>query len=124
MGRLGQLFLEAVAAKEIMIGRLDWFRLICRRSIKSKSTLCVGKVRGTSSRLAQVLTSRGVSLKVKGNIYRASIQTVFGYPSETWAMKVEDMARWICGVHLTSRTASAELNSRHGVQCITYVDMW
>jgi len=34
-------------------------------------------------------TLRGVSLKV----YRACIQSVLGYASETWAMKVEDMAR-------------------------------
>jgi len=46
-------------------------------------------------------------------------------------MKVEDMARlertkpmmvrWMCGVHLQSRRASAELNSQLGIECITDV---
>jgi len=38
------------------------------------------------------LTSRGASLKVKGKVYRACIQSDLGYASETWAMAVEDMA--------------------------------
>jgi len=29
------------------------------------------------------------------------------------------MVRWMCGVHLKSRKASAELNSRLGIECIT-----
>jgi len=68
--------------------------------------------------LAPVLTSKGASLEVKGKVYRVGIQSVLGYASETWAMKVEDMARlermerimvrWICGVHMKSRTASAD----------------
>jgi len=59
---------------------------------------------------------------VKGKVYRACIQSFLGYASETLAMKVEDtvrlerterlMVRWICGVYLKNRTASAELNSR------------
>jgi len=31
------------------------------------------------------------------------------------------MVRWMCGVHLKIRTASAELNSRLGIECITAV---
>jgi len=68
---------------------------------------------------------------VKGRVYRACVQRVLGYVSEIWVVKVEDMARlarteqmmvrWMCGVHLKSRTASAELNSRLGIECITDV---
>jgi len=29
------------------------------------------------------------------------------------------MVRWMCGVHFKRRTASAELNSRLGIECIT-----
>jgi len=43
--------------------------------------------------LAPVLTSKGASLKGQGKVYRACIQSVLGYASEPWAMKVEDMAR-------------------------------
>jgi len=111
----------------MLFGRLHWCRWRSRRSIKSKRTLCLSKDR----ELASVLTLRAASLKVKGKVYRACIQSVLGYASETWAIKVEDMARlertermmvrWICGVHLKSRTASAKLNSRLGLECITDV---
>jgi len=80
--------------------------------------------------LAPLLTSRGTSLKVKGKVYSACIHSVLGYASETWAMKAEDMAslermertmvRWMCGVHFKSRTTSAELNSRLGIECNIY----
>ena len=43
--------------------------------------------------LAPVLTSRGASIKVKGRVYRASVQRVMVYGSETWPMKAEDMQR-------------------------------
>jgi len=42
--------------------------------------------------LAPVLTSREAALKVKEKVYRACIQSVLGYVSET-AVKVEVMAR-------------------------------
>jgi len=31
------------------------------------------------------------------------------------------MVRWMCDVHLKSRTACVDLNSRLGMECITYV---
>ena len=33
---------------------------------------------------------RGTSLTVKGKIYKACVQSVMMYGSETWAMKAED----------------------------------
>ena len=43
--------------------------------------------------LAPVLTSRGASLKVKGKVYRACVQRVLVYGSETWPRKSEDLQR-------------------------------
>jgi len=44
--------------------------------------------------LAPVLTSRGASVKVNGNVCIACIQSFMAYASETWAMKVKDMAKF------------------------------
>ena len=43
--------------------------------------------------LAPILTARGASLLVKGKVYRACVQSVMIYGSETWASKVEDLQR-------------------------------
>ena len=74
--------------------------------------------------LAPILTSRGASLKIKGRVYRACVQRVLVYGSETWPVKVEDMQRLertermmvscMCGVGLRSRISSEELNARLG----------
>ena len=54
---------------------------------------------GKFNELALVLTKRGVFLKLKVKIYDggidACIQRVLVYGSETWAMKVEDLASWL-----------------------------
>src|SRR3989442_9300655 len=73
--------------------------------------------------LRRLLTVRGVSLRVKGKIYRACVQRVLVFGSETWAMKVDDMqrlvrtennmVRWMSGVTLKDRRSSEEL--RHGL---------
>jgi len=79
-----------------------------------------------------VLTSWGASLKVKGEVYRACIQSGLGYASETWTMKVEDVARlerrtermtarWMFDVQVLSRTSCAELNSQLVIECISDV---
>ena len=81
--------------------------------------------------LAPILTSRGASLKVKGEVYRACVQRVLVYGSETWPMKGEDMqrlertermmVRWMCGVSLRERKSSSELNRRLGVEGVADV---
>ena len=81
--------------------------------------------------LAPILTSRGASLVVKGRVYKACVQRVMVYGSETWAMKKDDMqrlertermmVRWMCGVTLKNRTSSAELNSRLGMEAVSDV---
>src|SRR5580704_19477897 len=65
---------------------------------------------GKFNELIPILTMRGTSLKVKGKIYKACVQSVMMYGSETWAMKVEDkqklkgtkasIMRRMCGVSL------------------------
>ena len=43
--------------------------------------------------LSPILTARGVSLTVKGKIYKACVQSVLIHGSETWPMKVDDIQR-------------------------------
>jgi hypothetical protein len=81
--------------------------------------------------LAPILTTRGASLKLKGKIYRACVQRVMVYGSETWATKVEDVLRlvrtetamvtWMCGVTLKDRKSSDELLGRLGVEDVEVV---
>jgi len=72
--------------------------------------------------LQPILTKRGASLKIKGKIYGACVQSVLVYGTETWAMKVDDMerlertermiVRWMCGVSLRDRKSSVVLLER------------
>jgi hypothetical protein len=81
--------------------------------------------------LAPILTSRGASLKIKGKVYKACVQRVLVYGSETWPMKTEDMnrlertermmVRWMCGVSLRDRRSSDELNERLGIEGVAKV---
>jgi hypothetical protein len=77
---------------------------------------------GKFRELSPVLTIRGMSLKMKGKIYGACVQSVMVYGSETWALKVGDMqqlermermmVRWMCGVTLKHRIRSHNLLER------------
>jgi len=93
-----------VAMKEIMISLLDKLEYVDKfcylgdligagGGVEEASRARVRCAWGKFMKLAPVLTSRGASLKVKGKVYRACIQSVLGYASETWAVKVDDMAR-------------------------------
>ena len=78
--------------------------------------------------LLQILMAKGVSLHIKGVIYRACVQRVMVYKSETWPVKVEDMQRlertermmmrWMCGVRLKDRVASERLREQLGVDSV------
>jgi hypothetical protein len=69
-----------------------------------------------------------MSLKLKGKLYSACVQSVLVYGSETWALKVGDvqrmmstermMVRWMCGVSLKDRRSSLELLDCIGIVCI------
>src|SRR2546425_13025107 len=83
--------------------------------------MCLGKFRD----LRGLLTTREASLKVKGKIYRACVQRVLVYGSETWPVKVVDMkrivrtennmVRWMSGVTLKERRSSEELRRGLGI---------
>ena len=74
---------------------------------------------------------RGASIKVKGRVYRACVQRVLVYGSETWQMKTADMQRlerteWMmvrcmCCASLKSRISSNDLNKRLNVEAVTDV---
>ena len=69
--------------------------------------------------LSPILTARGASYHMEGKIFRACVQSVLTYGTETWAMKAENlqslgraermMVRWMCGVSLRDRKQSVDL---------------
>jgi hypothetical protein len=81
--------------------------------------------------LSGFLMGRGVPLKIKGKIYKACVQSVMVYGSETWPMRVEDqqrlertermMTRLMCGVSMKDRISSDELRRRLGFDSVCIV---
>ena len=68
-------------------------------------------------KISPIQTVLGASYHIKGKIYRACVQSVSTYGTETWAMKAENlhsglerteytMVRWMCGVSLKDRKQS------------------
>ena len=74
---------------------------------------------GKFNELAPMLTKRGLSLKVKGNLYDLYVRRVLVHGSETWPAKVGDiqcmtrtergMVRRMCGVSLEDKRRSEDL---------------
>ena len=67
---------------------------------------------------------------MEGKIFRACVQSMLTYGTETWAMKAENlqslgaermMVRWMCGVSLKDRKRSEVLYSLVGVQNMAVV---
>ena len=87
--------------------------------------------RGKFREHSPILTARRASLKLKGKVFRTCVQSVMVYGSETWAIKAVDkqrlertermMIRWMCGVRLSDKKASAELLSRLDIECVSVV---
>ena len=81
--------------------------------------------------LSPILTARGASHRMKGKFFRACVQSVLTYGTETWAMKAENlhsleraqrmMVRWMCGVSLKDRKRSEVLYSLLGVHSMANV---
>ena len=79
---------------------------------------------GKFNELMPILTMRGTSLKVKGKIFDACVQSVMIYGSDTWAMKVEDtqklkrteasIMRRMCGVSLKKHLSNEALRGKTG----------
>ena len=84
---------------------------------------------GKFNELMLILTMRGTSFKVKGKIYKACVQSVMMYGSETWAMNVEDTQKlkrteasmmWrMCGVSLKKHLSNEALRGRLGIDCVS-----
>ena len=93
----------------------------CEEASRIRVKCAWGKFR----ELAPFLTSKGASLKLRGKIYKACVQRVLVYGSETWTMKAADMlrlertekmmVRWMCGVSLRDRKTNQELLHRLGI---------
>ena len=83
------------------------------------------------NKLGPILTTRGVSMRLKGKFYRMCVQRVMVYGSETWPMRVEEirrleraermMIRWMCGVTLKDRCKSEELRKRLDIEDVADV---
>src|SRR5450432_2182661 len=68
---------------------------------------------------------------MKGKIYKACVQRVLVYGSETWAVKVDDMerlertensmVRWMCGVTVKDMIQTVELRKRLGIEYVSDV---
>ena len=96
------------------------------RSVVRCRVRCAG---GKFNKLIPILTMRGTSLKVKGKINNACMQSVMMYSSETWAMKVEDthklkrteasMMRWMGGVSLKKHLSNETLRGRLDIDCVS-----
>ena len=81
--------------------------------------------------LSPILTARGASYPIKGKRFKACVQSVLTYGTETWAIKVANlqslertermMVRWMCGVSLKDRKRSVDLYSLSGVQSVDEV---
>ena len=78
-----------------------------------------------------LLTTKAISLKVKGELYAACVRSVMLYGSETWPIKVEEsqrlhrnemsMIRWMCGVTMRDRYLCEELRAWVGIKPIVDV---
>src|SRR5664279_1077102 len=89
--------------------------------------MCVGQVQRVSS----YIDFQRASLAVKGKVYKACVQRVLVYGSETWPIKVEDMqrlqrtekmmVRWMCGMTLKNKISSVELYDRLDVEAVSDV---
>src|SRR3989442_11721644 len=94
---------------------------------KARERCAWGKFRD----LRRLLTARGASLRVTGKIYRACVQRVLVYGSETWPMKSDDMqrlvrtennmVRWMSGVTLKDRRPSKKLRLGLGIEGVEEV---
>ena len=82
-------------------------------------------------KLSPILTARDASYRIKGKIYKACVQSVLTYGTETWAMKEANlqslertermMVRWMFGVSLKDRKRSVDFYSLLGVQSVADV---
>ena len=76
--------------------------------------------------LSPILTAQSASYRIKGKIYKAYVQSVLTYGTETWAkanlqnlqMTERMKVRWMCGVSLKDRKRKVYLYSFLGVPSV------
>ncbi|XP_057306914.1 uncharacterized protein LOC130645075 isoform X1 [Hydractinia symbiolongicarpus] len=94
-----------------------------------RSVTCrIGSAWKKFGELLPLLTSRVLSIELKGRLYEACGRSVMLYGSETWAVKQEDldcldrsdmrMVRWMCNASLRDRKSSDELRNRLSIRRI------
>ena len=99
----------------------------CELAIATRCCIAWGKFR----KLLPLLTSKHISLKVRGKVFSACVRPAMLYGSETWALNPSDllwlccnncaMIRWICGVKLEDEISSATLLLKLGIEDVTMV---
>ena len=87
------------------------------------------KFKELSPILTQLGCNGGASYRIKGKIYKACVQSVLTYGTETWAMKKANlqslermeqmMVGWMCGVSLKDRKYSVDLYNLLRVESVT-----
>ena len=92
---------------KVMEKSWNFFYEVCRNPAARARVRCAW---AKFKELSSILTARDVSHRMKGKIFRACVQSVLIYGTETWAMKAENlrslertermMVRWMCGVSL------------------------
>ena len=81
--------------------------------------------------LVPLLTSKDVSLIMRGRLYSSCVRSSMLHGSETWPVRKENvvalqraemrMVRWMCGVKLKDRLPSKELRERLGIDDIALI---
>ena len=79
--------------------------------------MCLGQVQ----ELSPILTAWGASYRIKGKIYRACVQSVQTYGTETWAMKVANLQSLERTERMMDRKGSVDLYSLLGVESVAEV---
>jgi len=75
--------------------------------------------------LVLLLTSKDISLTVRGRLHSSCVRSSMLHGCETWPVRKENEAalqraemrivRWMCGVKLQDRVPSKELRGRHNL---------
>ena len=73
--------------------------------------------------ISGMLCGRDVSMKIKGQLYKACVRSAMCYGAECWALRKEEvtrlrMVRMMCGKTLKDKCQSQELRARVGVDDI------
>jgi len=81
--------------------------------------------------LVPLLTSKDVSLTIRGRLYSSCLRSSMLHGSKTWPLRKENevalqraemrMVRWMCGTKLKDRFPSRELRERLGIDDLALV---